>query len=146
MSSDIPALPNTIAVATTPFRGRYPNDTRSAKKSGLDGRTKIARRSKNLFHAITARLGGPTDALIVADCKALCELKCLAERARARLLETEDRSSTELGRLEFLIRHAEARLGLKPGTAAAESAGSWEDLFSENDEQTAGDTEQGAAP
>ena len=119
MSADIPALPGTIGAATAPSRGRYPTDTRSAKKRGLDGRTTLARRSKQLLKALMERLGEPSDALVVADCRALVELKTLAERERDKLLEKEERTSHELGRIEHLIRHAEGRLGLAPGSADA---------------------------
>jgi hypothetical protein len=134
MSADIPVSDGTSTPVTTAVSGRSP-------VGRLDGRTKLARRSNTLFKALTERLGNPTDAMIVADCRSLVELKVLAERARGSLLGSDDRSSTELGRIEFLIRHAEARLGLEPGAAAKAEPGSWEDLFVEeqDEEQPAGE-------
>jgi hypothetical protein len=123
MSVDTPPLSDPLsgvtAANTTPNPGKLAGDISSPKKAGFDRRTKLGRRAKSLFRALHERLGRPADALIVADCWSLAELKVLADRARSHLLEKEERTSHELGRIEFLIRHGEARLGLAPGSAEA---------------------------
>jgi hypothetical protein len=147
MQPDIPALPGATPANTAPNPGKLAGDIRSPKRAGFDRRTKLGRRAKSLFRALHERLGRPTDALIVADCWSLVELKVLAERARSQLLEKEGRSSTELGRIEFLIRHGEARLGLVPGAATKTEPLDWRDLVPDDeDEDEQPSDDDGVAP
>ena len=116
----------------TPIDARLIADYRSAITSApaarLDGRSAIGRRVRDLFKALMARLGDPSDIVAQADIMALAELKAAAETARVCLLKGEKQNTNEIVRLENLVRRAEARVGLEPATAAKEET-NWQDLF-----------------
>jgi hypothetical protein len=79
----------------------------------LDGRTTVGRRVRDLYRALTERLGSPADILTQADILALVELKIAAEMARARLLESgSNKDNYNVVRIENLVRRAEIRVGL----------------------------------
>jgi hypothetical protein len=84
----------------------------------LDGRSAAGKRVRDLYAALLKRLGDPVgDIVLQGAVLALAELLTMAEAARLRVLEGKDQSSNECVRLENLVRRAEARVGLAPGSA-----------------------------
>jgi hypothetical protein len=83
-----------------------------SEHSKIDGRTKIGKRISVLFDALMTRLCNPADPNVVADVRALAELKVAAEDARLILLAGTDRNPDQIIRLGNLIARLEKRLGL----------------------------------
>lgn len=86
----------------------------------LNGNSPAGRRVRDLYRGLMQRLENPTDITIQAAVLALSELLTAAENARANLLEGKVSSSNELVRLENLVRRAEIRVGLAPGTSSTQ--------------------------
>ena len=82
----------------------------------LNGNSPAGRRVRDLYAGLMQRLDSPTDITKQAAVLALAELLTAAENARADLLEGRVKSSNELVRLENLVRRAEIRVGLVPGS------------------------------
>jgi hypothetical protein len=105
----------------------------------LDGRSAAGKRVRDLYHALLKRLGDPVDNDLVLQgaVLALAELLTMAEAARLRVLEGKDQSSNECVRLENLVRRAEARVGLEPGSSSEpqEAYGRYGGLFIDDDEE-----------
>jgi hypothetical protein len=137
----LPADDSLISLDEEPItdqsQGNYRSAVTRAPASRVNGRTAVGRRVRDLFGALMARLGQPSDVIVQADVLALAELKAAAEVARLRLLEGDERNSNEIVRLENLVRRAEARVGLAAGAAGKpdDDGTSWRDLFVGTEEE-----------
>jgi hypothetical protein len=99
-------------------KGRSPSDYSSiitrSPASRLNGRSAAGKRVKDLFKAVMTRLGDPyDDVIVVSNALAWSELKAASEIARARLLEGDTKSSSEVVRIENLTRRAAITIGLE---------------------------------
>jgi hypothetical protein len=107
---DSPAITPQISAESTPVRSRL------RTISDLDGRTRAARRARDLAAAFAADLGGTLTAaqrLAVDRAAALC---ALAEDARARRLAGDTTISLEdVVRVDNAAQRAVRMLGIKSG-------------------------------
>lgn len=125
--------------ATTPQRTANHRSAITARPDArLNGNSHVGRRCRDLYKALSARLGHPADIVIQANILAWAELKAAAEVARARLLEGGS-NSNELVRIENLCRRAAASVGLEPGSSSEpeDTYGRYGGLFIEDDEEPA---------
>jgi hypothetical protein len=146
-----------ITGGSTEINGKSPANYRSIitrrPASRLNGRSAAGKRVKDLFKAIMTRLGDPyDDVIVVADALAWSELKAASEVARARLLEGDTKSSTEVVRIENLCRRAAVSVGLEsavgeaaPMSLADKLAGLGYALPSDDDDETDTDDAEGAS-
>jgi hypothetical protein len=131
--TDAEPMPN--GTATTRQRtASHRSAVTSRPSARLDGNSPVGRRVRDLYKALSARLGDPADIVIQANILAWAELKAAAEVARARLLEGGS-NSNELVRIENLCRRAAASVGLEPGSSSEpdEPYGRYGGLFIDDD-------------
>jgi hypothetical protein len=108
------------AAPTTPKRiAGYRSAITSRPDARLDGNSLVGRRTRDLFRALMVRLNNPADIVVQADILAWSELKAASEVARARLLEGDTKSSTEVIRIENLCRRAAVTVGLESAIGEA---------------------------
>jgi hypothetical protein len=102
----------------------------------LNGNSPVGRRTRDLYRALSTRLGDPADIVTQANILAWAELKAAAEVARARLLQGGS-NSNELVRIENLCRRAAASVGLEPGSSSEpeEVYGRYGGLFIDDDNE-----------
>jgi hypothetical protein len=110
--------PSTTPQQTSGFRSAVT----ARPEARLNGNSPAGRRVRDLYRGLMKRLNQPADVTVQAAVLALAELLTAAENARANLLTGKVSSSNELVRLENLVRRAEIRVGLVPGTNSAEDA------------------------
>jgi hypothetical protein len=138
MTTDPTTNDGEAAADVSPTTPRPTSGFRSAitarPEARLDGNSSVGRRVRDLHRALMARLGDPTDVIVVADVLAWAELKAAAEVARARLLEGDNQSSNEVVRLENLTRRAAASVGLEPSGQADEPAHPYAALLLDEEE------------
>jgi hypothetical protein len=133
--------PSTTPQQTSGFRSAVT----ARPEARLNGNSPAGRRVRDLYRGLMKRLSQPADVTVQAAVLALAELLTAAENARANLLTGKVSSSNELVRLENLVRRAEIRVGLVPGTNATEDAdpyGAYGALLNIDDTDT--DTEEPA--
>jgi hypothetical protein len=75
-----------------------------------NGHTAQGKRIRDLYRALTQRIGDPTDVLAQADVLRAAELRVAAEELRAKVLHGEPCEPDALVRLENLANRAERRL------------------------------------
>jgi hypothetical protein len=144
MSSDITPVDGMSAADATPVSGRSTADIRTAKKRGLDRRTKLARRAKQLARALEAELGDElSDARKAAVWRA-AELLTIAADLRSRWMARDlTVSSTDIVRVEGTARRALVDLDL-PATSGVRPAESLEDYWARTTDDTEGDQDVAA--
>jgi hypothetical protein len=105
----------TIPIASRPqnVRARSTNDPRWLR--GIDGRTEIARRRRDLIEALVAALGGKPSDVAMLDVRRAAELTAIAEEARRQALQGAAVDLAALARIEGTADRAVRRLGIKPG-------------------------------
>jgi len=120
LTQDQPGIPG----GSTEINGRstsnYKSSVTRSPATRIDGRSAAGKRVRDLFKGLMERLDSPDDIVIQSDILALVELKVMAEAARLRILEGKDQNTNGLVRLENLVRRAEARVGLAPGSTTPE--------------------------
>ena len=130
-SPTVASVPQTAPRRTSNGRAA----TTNRPQARIDGNSATGRRIRDLYAALMARLGDPEDIVVQSDILALAELKTVAEAARLRLLEGTDKRSDECVRLENLVRRAEARVGLVPGSQTEEPVHPYAALLLADDEE-----------
>lgn len=113
MTPDRTPIDGTSTSDRTPIDSRSTADSRTAKTGGLDGRSRLARRAKQLAMAFEAELGGTlSDAQMVATRRA-AEMTAIAEETRSRWLAGDWKTTgTDVVRIDGAARRAILDLGL----------------------------------
>jgi hypothetical protein len=101
----------------TATRSRVTNNPNAA--SGLDGRSSLARRFRDIFQNFLNTIGRPLDEQELAEVRRCAELSLICEEARAALMRSSGSAAdlNSLLKLENVLARAERRLRFQPGPA-----------------------------
>jgi hypothetical protein len=97
------------------------DDTTTGEASCLDGRTRLARRVKQLTKAYLAALPGPASPVQVAQVRRAAEMTALAEHARSKRMAGDEVSWDDVVRLDSAARRAVRDLKLPAEPEVRES-------------------------